>query len=182
MRFVVSVLAVVFLIATTDASAQTSAGVHYSALVNDYPRETWSGIGGFLTYTPGLLGLDLSSTVFVPGDVGGRAWQLLAGPRVGGIQRSVGLYGRVRPGFIHFSERFFKPEIVCIAIFPTPEACLADATNVALDLGFTIEAFPSPRAVLRLDIGDTMTRYDLDEQGTKWMHGLQFVAGAGIRF
>lgn len=174
-------LSLVFVGFTTAASAQTSAGGHFSALASEYPRDTRSGIGGFFTYTPGPLGLDLSATYFVQGEIGGNAWQLLAGPRFGVARGKVGVYGRVRPGVIRFSERFFKREIVCVAIFPIPDACLVERTNLALDLGVTVEAFPSSRSVLRFDAGDTMTRYDA-ARGTQWTHGFQFVVGAGWRF
>jgi len=168
---------------TTAASAQTSVGGHYSLLRDEFPRETRHGLGGFFTYSPGAIGVDVATSVFISGDIGGTAWQVLAGPRVGGVRRRIGAHGRVRPGFIRFSERFYKPDVVCIAIFPPPEACLADRTSFAVDLGLTIETLPSASTVLRFDIGDTLTRYPDTGQGrSDWMHGLQVVAGAGVRF
>ena len=166
---------------TTAAGAQTSAGGHFSTLASEYPRETRSGVGAFFTYTPGFGGLDISTTYFVQGEIGGNAWQLLAGPRVGGRVGAVGVYGRVRPGFIRFADRFFKREVVCVAIFPPPDACLVDRTNLALDLGVTVEVFPASRTVLRFDAGDALTRYNA-ARGTEWTHGFQFVGGAGFRF
>ena len=91
-------------------------------------------------------------------------------------------YGRVRPGFIHFSERFFKPQVVCPAIFPIPEACLAPKTNFALDVGGTVELSPAESTVLRFDLGDTLTRYGRATPAAAWYHGLQFAAGFGWRF
>lgn len=177
----VKVLAAVCFLAAHAASAQTSAGGHFSTAANEYPDQTRSGAGAFVSYTPGLIGLDVSTTYFISGGIGGNAWQMVAGPRLGVTRDRLGIYGRVRPGFIRFSERVFKPDVVCIAIFPPPDACLADRTNLALDLGVTVEAFPSARSVVRIDAGDAMTRFD-GRQGTVWTHGLQVVIGGGMRF
>jgi hypothetical protein len=166
---------------STSAFAQVQAGAHYSALSLEYPDQTRSGFGGFFVYSPRpWIGADVATTVFLDEDVGGHAWQFLAGPRVGVAVQGLGVYGRVRPGLIHFSERFFQEAIACVLIFPPPESCLVKSTNLALDLGATVEA-PISAAVLRFDIGDTMTRYRrLDEK--VWRHGLQFVAGIGWKF
>jgi hypothetical protein len=179
-RFVI----VFSLLCPVAAGAQTSSvGGAYSVLHEGFPGETRHGVGAFFAYTPGFLGVDVSTLVFLPRDVGGTAWQLLAGPRFGGSVRGVGIYGRVRPGLIRFSKRFFKPAVVCIAIFPPPDACLVDRTNVSLDLGVTVEAFPSSATVLRFDLGDTLTRYpDIGQGQSAWKQGLQLVAGAGLRF
>jgi hypothetical protein len=190
-RFVfVAVLTLAF---TAAGNAQTQIGGHYSALALEYPEQTRSGIGAFFVYSPReWIGLDVGTTFFVSEDVGGSVWQLLAGPRVGGHVAGLAIFGRVRPGLIRFSERFYAPEVVCIAIFPPPESCLAGATNFAVDLGGTIEVPLSSSTVLRLDLSDTLTRYrsnprpqsDSGEDGydRSWKHGLQFVAGAGWKF
>lgn len=166
----------------STAAAQTQLGAHYSALALEYPDQTRSGVGAFFVYSPRTgSGVDLSATWSPEENVGGNAWQVLAGPRVGGRLAGVGVFGRVRPGFIHFSERFYAPEVVCIAIFPPPESCLASATNFVLDLGGTVEVDLSPRLLLRFDLGDTLIRYEgLD--GASWKHGLQFAAGVGWRY
>jgi hypothetical protein len=88
----------------------------------------------------------------------------------------------VRPGLIRFAERFVAPETVCIAIFPTPEACLAQAANLAVDYGVTLEGSPSSRTVVRFDIGDAVTRYRRGDDSSSWKHGLQIAAGVGWRF
>ena len=167
----------------SPALAQVQIGGHYSALALEYPDQTRHGAGAFFVYSPReWLGVDVSTMVFAAKDVGGSAWQLLAGPRVGGTFSGLGVFGRVRPGLIRFSERFYAPEIICIAIFPPPEGCLASATNVALDLGATVEVSPNGSTVLRFDIGDTLTRYRRGDARHHWKHGLQFNAGVGWAF
>ena len=167
----------------TTAHAQTQIGGHYSALALEYPDQTRHGAGAFFVYSPReWFGVDVATTVFASEDIAGSAWQLLAGLRVGGTVEGLGIFGRVRPGFIRFSERFYAPEIVCIAIFPPPESCLAGATNFALDVGGTIEVAPTPATVLRFELGDTLTRYRRFDDSSSWKHGLQFSAGVGWQF
>jgi hypothetical protein len=177
-------LAALFTLAFTSiTSGQTQIGGHYSALSLEYPDQTRHGGGAFFVYAPrGWIGVDVTTSWFPSDDVGGSAWQLLAGPRVGGSVGRIGIFGRVRPGLVRFSERFFAPETVCIAIFPTPEGCLVKSTNFALDYGTTVEASLSSRTVLRFDIGDALTRYRRGDDSSSWKHGLLVTAGAGWRF
>jgi hypothetical protein len=166
----------------THASAQTSVGVHYSALVNEYPDEAPSGAGTFLTLQHGMVGIDAATTFFFPAGLGDVLWQVLAGPRAGVVAGRVGAYGRTRVGFGRFSQRFFKPGVVCIAIFPPPESCLADQVNLHLDLGGTLELAMTPSKMLRVDVGDTLTRWSGAPPDTQWTHGLQFTTGFGWTF
>ena len=83
---------------------------------------------------------------------------------------------------IHFSERFFAPDTVCILIFPPPESCLIDGTNLTIDVGGTVEVYPGSRAVLRFDLGDSLIRFTRTQQDAAWRHNVQFAAGAGLRF
>ena len=186
MRLVAILSAFVLLFSTAPAIAQTSSfqiGGHYSALAFDYPDQTRSGAGVFFVYSPTpWLGFDVSTTVFGSEPIGGGAWQLLAGPRVGGSVGPVNVYGRVRPGFIRFADRFYAPDIVCIAVFPPPESCLAGRTNFNLDLGATVEVPAGERALLRFDVGDTLTRYEAGVSGSSWKQSLQLTAGVGWRF
>lgn len=178
-------LAAVLVFGSTS-SAQVHAGAHYSALALEYPEQTRSGAGAFVVYSPReWIGIDVGTSVFLSEEIGGVAWQLLAGPRVGTEIAGLRIYAKVRPGLMRFSQRFYSPEIVCIAIFPPPDGCLVSNTNVALDVGGTVETDISPRTLLRFDLGDTLTRYRRGEGegfGAVWKHGLQFNAGIGWRF
>jgi hypothetical protein len=166
------------------AAAQTQAGAHYSGLALDYPDQARHGFGGFFTYAPRpWVGVDVTTAVFPSDDVGNLAWQLLAGPRAGITLGRIGIFGHVRPGFLRFSERFFAPEIACILIFPPPESCLVPKTNFALGVGGTMEAALPGSTVLRVELGDAMTRYTRDgEEPTSWKHAVNFTVGAGWRF
>jgi hypothetical protein len=163
---------------------QVQVGGSYALLSLTYPDQIPSGFGGWLTWgqTPALE-FDLGVNLF-PEDhpIIGRQTQFLAGLRSGFRTDRFAAFGRVRPGVTHFSRRFFAPEIVCIAIFPTPEACLAEKTNFTLDLGGTFEVFPASRMLLRFDVGDALIRFSRTEQDPVWKHNFQFSAGAGVRF
>jgi hypothetical protein len=183
MRIVVVLLASALFTSSPAHAQSTQAGVQYSALALDYPDQTRSGVGGFVVYSPiAWLGVDASTTLFFSEDAGGYVWQVLAGPRVGTTWSDVALFGRVRPGFVRFSDRIFKPDIACILIFPPPESCLAPNTNFAIDLGGTVEIPLNPSTVLRFDLGDTLTRFDRNDLDPEWKHNLQFAAGVGWRF
>ena len=183
MRIVLAVVAVVVLVHPLAYAQTTQVGVHYSAVSQEYPDQSRSGVGGFVVYSPvAWLGVDASTSFFFSEPIGGSAWQLLAGPRVGAAWNDLAIFGRVRPGFVRFSERFGKPNIACILIFPPPEACLAPHTNFAFDLGGTVELPLNASTLLRFDLGDTLIRYDRNGLGDEWMHNLQFAGGVGWRF
>jgi hypothetical protein len=144
-----------------------------------------NGLGGWLSWdlAGAAVGFDVAANIF-PEDhpIIGRQTQFLAGVRSGARMGKLGLFGRMRPGLVHFSERFLAPDIACIAIFPTPEACLIDATNFALDLGGIVELYPSRSTLVRIDIGDTLIRFNRSALDPAWKHNFQFAAGGGVRF
>lgn len=171
------------------ARAQTSEprrqiGASYSALGLEYPDQTRSGVGAFFAYDfSDFVGLDTEFTVFPTDDpVARRTSQMLLGARTSVRRERFAIVGRVRPGLIHFSERFFAPGIVCIAIFPPPEACLAKQTNFALDIGGALELFPTQQTVLRIGFGGVLIRFARDGLDPEWTRNRQVSAGAGLRF
>lgn len=176
-----SLLVLTFLIALSPAlhAQDRSAGASYTFLFLTYPDQIPHGFGGWLTWKFVDVGVNL-----FPDDhpIIGRQTQVQAGVRGGVRNRVVGVFGRARPGIIHFSERFFQPEIGCILIFPPLESCLIDATNLTLDLGGTIELYPSARSIIRIDIGDTLLRFARGQLDAVWKHNLQVAGGGGVRF
>ena len=97
------------------------------------------------------------------------------GVKAGVRGQRVGVFGKARPGFVHFSD---VPAIVCIAIFPSP--CLLPAkTNFAFDVGGVVEYYLSRRGVARFDAGDTIIHHQRSFGAT---HNFQFSAGVGVRF
>ena len=181
------VFAILSLLSPALHAQNASAGASYTLLSLTYPDQIPDGIGGWFTWDLADAGPTIGADVginFFPENhpVIGRQTQALAGVR-GGIRFGrVGAFARVRPGLLHFSERFFAPDIVCILIFPPPESCLIESTNAALDLGGIVEMYPTTRSVVRIDVGDTLIRFARSQQDAVWKHNLQLSAGAGVRF
>jgi hypothetical protein len=113
----------------------------------------------------------------------------LFGLKCGFRSRGVGLFGKLRPGFIHFSQDR-RP---CPIVGPVPAAgCafLRNETNFALDLGGVVEFYPSHSVALRFDAGDTIIRYGGLEgtagparivTGSFTSHNLQIGASISLR-
>jgi hypothetical protein len=181
------VLVLSFLLSPALHAQEASLGASYTLLSLTYPDQIPNGVGGWFTFDASehgpTIGADVAVNVF-PEDhpLIGRQAQVLGGVRAGIRGDRAGAFVRLRPGLVHFSERFFAPDTVCILIFPPPDACLIRSTNLAVDLGGTFEWYPTRRAVLRFDFGDTLIRFSRVEQDDVWKHNLQVGAGAGVRF
>jgi len=89
---------------------------------------------------------------------GGRAVEGLFGPKIGLRTDNVGIFAKVRPGVISFSNT-----IQGITINPTAPFSISlqtgRLTEPALDLGTVIEFYPARHWAWRTDIGDTMIFY-----------------------
>ena len=114
-----------------------------------------------------------------------RKIQGLFGIRTGVRKGRVGLFGKIRPGFIHVRDR-----LQCLI----PEGCAlgVDLGHVgrfwlAVDAGAVIEVYPSRRLALRVDAGDLFVRrFDCTDGTGKRSyyssHNLQTGVGAALRF
>lgn len=131
-------------------------------------REAEPGLGGRISY-------HITNSLAVEAEVnffpreqrfdGGREIQGLFGVKAGRRFDKVGVYGKIRPGFmssrvVEFRER---KDIACIAIFPPPLACFEQTarreTELAFDIGGVIELYPTNRMTIRFDAGDTIVRF-----------------------
>lgn len=72
------------------------------------------------------------------------------GLKAGGRIENFGLFAKVRPGLIHFSEVWSGG---------------AD-TNFAMDLGTVIEYYPSRRTLIRVDLSDLIVHFDERPSGS----------------
>ena len=148
-------------------------------------NQTAGGLGGRIaTHVVDLLWLDAEANVFPTDDrVTGRTLQAFAGAKLGSRSRLFGLFGKVRPGGVRFGRDFVRPGTVCIAIFPTPQSCLASRRALALDYGSVIEVYPSPRSIVRIDIGTTYLWYGSQGDAPRIRTGnFQFTLGFARRF
>jgi hypothetical protein len=97
-----------------------------------------------------------------------------------------GVFGKVRPGFIHtkFDFRTFcpppsflcPPGVVCIPTPCSPSSFPVINTEFSLDIGSVIEFYPSKLVAVRFDVGDTIVNRSFAT------HNLQLSAGVGFRF
>jgi hypothetical protein len=154
---------------------------------------------------------------FFPGrndDLGvprGQIYQGQFGVKVGKRFKKLGLFLKVRPGFVRFTKvsqftgfrlvSFFHPSRGVEVQLENAEFRIGKATYLSTDLGGVVEFYPSRRIVTRFDVGDTIIRYgiyreraiiicplsapcpaQLFERPAETRHNLQFSAGIGIRF
>jgi len=134
---------------------------------------------------------------------GGRKTQALFGAKVGMRRERIGFFGKVRPGFVRFSN-FERNLLVCLPGVPCPPQPPArfSETDFALDVGGVVELYPSRRSLLRIDVGDTIIHSTSGEEilipgvvqsreGTfrsvvritrSTSHNLQINVGVGFRF
>jgi len=95
---------------------------------------------------------------------GGREIQGLFGIKAGRRFEKVGVFGKIRPGFLNTRTSEFRDrrDVACITIFPPPAACFEETArremNLAVDIGGVIELYPTSRMIVRFDAGDTIIR------------------------
>jgi hypothetical protein len=141
------------------------------------------GFGGRLGYTVNShVTLEAEGNIF-PRDrnfEGGRKLQGLFGAKVGKRFDKVGLFGKVRPGFMRFSQGDYRLARGCIAVFPPPIACFdpVAVTRFALDVGGVAELYPSKKIIVRFDGGDTIIRFG--NRNVAAFDPLIGLAGAGV--
>jgi Outer membrane protein beta-barrel domain len=136
-------------------------------------RENQPGFGGRIGYnlTPHVA-LEAEVNFFPEADSfsvpesfkGGHKIEGLFGVKAGKRFEKVGIFGKVRPGFLYASKGDLRQPsgFACIAVFPTPAACFETTgkNSFALDLGAVVEFYPTRRTIIRIDAGDTLVRFD----------------------
>jgi hypothetical protein len=133
--------------------------------------ETNAGAGGRVTYNfTDNIAVEGEFTYF-PQDLSSlgttSSYQGLFGVKTGWRSEKLGLFGKIRPGFMRFDR-------------PTPALT---STQLALDLGGVFELYPSRRSVVRFDIGNTIINFGPDIATPSFLsHNLQFGVGYAFRF
>ncbi|MCI0400802.1 MAG: porin family protein [Gammaproteobacteria bacterium] len=176
-------------------------GIHFATLRSG-PFDTASpGVGSRVTY-------NFTDNLSFEGEVNyfhkdgyneTRRTQALFGLKPGVRFDKVGLFGKIRPGFIHASQIQVQ-NYPCSSFGggvtggdPLPHCFYAreGRSSFALDLGAVIEFYPSRKTAVRFDIGDTVIRNrsllfgigTIPSSGyTFTTHNLQINAGVGFRF
>jgi Outer membrane protein beta-barrel domain len=86
------------------------------------------------------------------------------GPKMGLKTQRFGFFGKVRPGVARLSDQGVECEgdFCALMTLGLPVSLLARPvyrTEFALDVGGVVEFYPSPRTILRFDIGDTLIKH-----------------------
>jgi hypothetical protein len=108
---------------------------------------------------------------------GGRQSQYLFGLKSGQRGETVGIFGKVRPGFVQFNRYFIGENNPVCGGFTLPGECFGTRRNFALDVGGGFEYYPNRFTVIRFDFSNLIIRYLGQTDNT-----LQISIGAGLRF
>lgn len=122
---------------------------------------TVNGIGGRLTYNFNEnFAIDGEGSFFPSAHFNeevGQKTQAFVGVKAGVRNKWVGAFAKARPGVMWFGE--FTSRGDCS---PTSfgSVCGVDhEKDLALDLGGVVEFYPAERAIIRIDVGNTLLRY-----------------------
>ena len=188
--FSITIIALLLCFAGWNAQAQSETpkleiGAHFPVLrFDDFADETTEpGLGGRIGYNViEHVALEAEMNFFPREGDGqffggfGRMTQGLFGVKAGVRGEKVGVFGKARPGFIHYSS---VPQVICIAAIRAD--CTIDKTNFAFDVGGVVEFYPSRRTVVRFDAGDLVIRRSI-VGATRTTHNFQLNSGVGFRF
>jgi len=113
-------------------------------------RRNLSGFGSSFGYNFSRAIAFDSTLNFIPEQQGTKPMmQGLFGFRVGVRTEHIGVFAKIRPGFIYYEK----------AVETQGESEQDNLTRFATDLGGIVEYYPKRRSTLRLDIGTTLVRY-----------------------
>ena len=138
-----------------------STGVQFVSTSLPMDRENCAGCRSFLSGAGFTFNYRFARYVyldsevdFLPGSGGGfnqrgGAREALLGLKIGHTGRTWGVFSQVRPGFIHYDK----------TLVVGSSTSYQSATRFALDLGGTLEYYPTRHSTVRLKMGTTLVRY-----------------------
>ena len=193
--FFTAVLAL--LLSPAYAGAQTDehkfeVGAVYTALGAD-DGDPVSGLGLRLGYNLNDHFAIDAETSFFPSDrlgnnLVGQNAQGFVGVKAGGRTKYVGLFAKARPGVMFIGNSTSGFDCGRRGGF---EVCRPERNHLALDAGVVAEVYPTSRAIIRVDLGDTMVRFrdagrniftGATTSSSEVTHNLQVSIGFGYRF
>lgn len=211
-RFLIAVISVFLFSSAAFSQSQDLPKFEVAGEFTTFERghfegRTEPGLGGRFTYNLNRTFSLEAAGYFFPKECfscanNGRVIQAVGGLKAGKRFESWGIFGKVRPGIVSFSDGE-------VNIFPTgpvtPTSALevqrSRVTSFATDIGGVLEFYPSKRIVTRFDVGDTITyftrrttnnfQFDPVTNSTfvgpvttpaRTTHSFQFIASIGFRF
>ena len=136
-------------------------GGHVSILQLEDSSTTNTGFGGRVSWHLAPWGAFEAEANYFPDDrfvqdssalrYERRRTDLFAGPKLGFRGERFGIFGKVRPGLTWLTNKGVacEGEVCALILIAEPDY----RTEFALDLGGVLEFYPSPRSVLRGDVG-----------------------------
>jgi hypothetical protein len=117
------------------------------------------------------------------------AAQALLGIKTGFRNRRIGVFAKLRPGVVNFPELRVRRSF-CFLGQPCNRT-ERSGNRLAVDAGAVVELYPTRKIVVRIDVGDTMIRFQ-DDQIIEFpaplripdgfSHNLQLTGSIGFRF
>jgi len=150
--------------------SKIEVGVQFSTIRLGEMSITEPGFGGRFTYNVNKHVAVEAEGNFFPRDPedyfeslkGGHKTQAFFGIKAGTRTRRVGLFLKIRPGLVNFSNLIRYPELCPCS--PNPPPPKFSETDFALDLGGVLEVYTSRRTFIRVDLGDTIVRSNSGEK------------------
>lgn len=172
---------------------------------DDFDHETRAGFGARFSYNlTDYLAVEAEGNFFPKsGDSDlsvpdGHIYQGQFGVKAGKRFSKVGIFAKVRPGFVGFSRVSQLTGTRTVTFlnqqFTVGDFRIGKETYFSTDVGGVLEVYLSPRIMARFDIGDTIIRYGtfrreglslsqaILERPAETRHNLQFSVGVGFRF
>lgn len=160
--------------------------------MEDFGSEPISGVGGRIAYNFNEhFALDAEASFFPETKLGndqrGQKAQGFVGVRAGARSKYVGIFAKARPGVMSIGE--VTSGFSCNST-SFGQTCRPRHSNFAFDAGGVLEFYPTSRAIIRVDAGDTIVRIRNASRGfftgpqseTDVTHNFQFSIGIGYRF
>lgn len=172
-----------------------------------FQRRTEPGFGGRFTYHVNkCFSLEAAGYYFPKSCFqcrnAGTITEGLAGVKAGKRFEKWGVFAKIRPGVVSFSQGTFDvlPPVVGFPLIPI-QFELRRLTNFATDVGGVVEFYPSKHIVTRFDAGDTVIHFKRRTMDTvvfneltntftpltipipaRASHNFQFITSVGFRF
>ncbi len=172
---------------------------------DDFDHETRAGFGGRFSYNlTDYLAVEAEGNFFPKSGENdlsgpeGHIYQGQFGVKTGKRFSKIGIFAKIRPGFVGFSRVSQLTGTRTITFgnqqFTVGDFRIGKETYFSTDVGGVLEVYLSRRILTRFDIGDTIIRYGtfrregislsgaILERPAETRHNLQFSAGIGFRF
>lgn len=123
---------------------------------------TVRGVGGRLAYNlSDNFAIDAEGNFFPETHFGndefGQKLQGFIGLKAGVRNKRVGVFAKARPGVMWFGD--FSSSGTCTGFTFGSSCTVSHEKDFALDVGGVVEFYPTKRAIIRADVGDTIVHY-----------------------